>query len=152
MILIEAVEHYGNELVQAIDDLKSYHTVIDDSQLSKILNSVAKEQNLILVGFIPSHKLEGKNSDDVSSRDFMLWLVLQKVSRSEDDFIETMKRCQLATKEVIKKMIQDKPNFTDTCGPMQHLEVPTIEANPVWGLNSCDGYEIEYQLRTNIFK
>lgn len=151
MILIEKVEDYAQTLIATIADLKTYHTVVDDSQLSKILDNVAKDENLLLVGFIPSHKLEGRNTDDVISRDSMLWLVLAKVSRSEDDFVETMKRCQLATKEVIKKMIADKPNFDDTCGPMRQLEVATIEANPVWGLNSCDGYEIDYQLKTNLY-
>lgn len=151
MILIEKVEEYAQSLLSSISDLKKYYTVIDDSQLSKVLEDVSKDENLILVGFIPSHKIEGKDSDKAISRDSMLWLVLQKVSRKEDDFIETMKRCQLATKEVIKKMIADKPNFDNTCGIMRQLDVPSIEANPVWGLNSCDGYEIDYQLLTNLY-
>jgi hypothetical protein len=151
MIDIEKVEQYAEELKNSISEIKTVLIVVDDSQLSSKLSKIGKDDNLILVGFIPSHKIEGNDIDAVKTRDLMLWLVLKKAARANDDFVSTMKECQSACKKLIKKMLEDKPMFDNKCGLMRMLKIPSITVDPVWGLNSCDGYEIEYQLKTKLF-
>lgn len=154
MILISKVQEYGENLLTKIDDLKKFIMVLDDSQLVSEMSDISEDQNLILVGFIPSHKSEGGNVDDVQNRDFMLWMVLNKVDRQQgqEAFIASFKKCQLAAKEVEKQMLADKPNLGNSpCTLMRQLQIPSISIDPVWALAGCDGYEINYQLLTPIY-
>jgi hypothetical protein len=153
MILIEQVEQYGYKLVQDIPELKKFLLVLDDSQLTKFMSKISIDDNLILVGFIPSHETTGTNVDNVQNRDNMLWMVLNKVNRGDgmEAFVDSFKKCQLAAKEVEKQMLEDKPRFGNgQCTLMKQLEVASIKIDPVWALAGCDGYEINYSLLTPI--
>ncbi|MCB6097725.1 hypothetical protein [Flavobacterium psychrophilum] len=153
MILLEKIEQYGAHLLAEIPDLKKFYLVVNDSQIVKVLNEINEDDNLILIGFIPSHKSEGTNQDNVQNRDFSLWMVLNKVDRNDgqEAFIASFKRTQIAASAIEKQMLTDKPNFGGQCSLMRQLQVASIEINPVWALAGCDGYEINYQLLTPIY-
>ncbi|MFY0481470.1 hypothetical protein ACI6PS_02595 [Flavobacterium sp. PLA-1-15] len=152
MIDIAKVEAYAEELKSKIPEITSTLIVIDDTQLSKCLADFSIG-DCFLVGFIPSHQLDGTNADNAMSSDHMLWLVLNKIDRNEgtDHFMIKMKLAQKITKDVIKQMLEDKPGFGGSCGIMKFLQIPTIKADPVWSLNGCDGYEINYSLKTGLY-
>ena len=152
MIEIQKVEEYAAEIKAAIPDITQIAIVIDDSQLSKKIADY-NIGDTILVGFIPSHQIEGANADSAMSLDYMLWMVLNKIDRNEgnDEFISKFKLAQRITKDIIRKMLVDKPGFGGTCGIMKFLQVPTIKADPVWSLNACDGYVINYSLKTGLY-
>lgn len=153
MILINKVKEYADSLVERITDLKTNYFVVDDSQLANIMRDVTVSDSLILVAFVPSHKTEGKDVDSVQNRDVMLWLVLSKFDKNEgqEAFIEEISRCQLAASEIQKMMLADKVNFSSPCSALKHLEVASIEIDPVWDLFSCLGYEINYSLKTKVY-
>lgn len=153
MILIEKVEQYAAHLLEKVEELKSKFIVIDDSQLARVLKDLRGSDNLVLVGFIPSHQTEGKTADDVQNIDSMLWLVLSKFDKSDgqDSFIQEMKRLQLAANELQKQMLLDKANFFENCGLHRQLQVPSIRIDPIWDLFSFIGYEVEYTLKTPVF-
>ena len=152
MIEIQKVQDYSEALKEAIPEIKKVTIVIDDSQLSKELAELRIGETL-LVGFIPSHQIEGANADSVMSMDYMLWLVLNKMDRGDGSkvFLDKMKLAQKITKDIIKKMLDDKPGFGTNCGMMKFLQVPSIKADPVWALNSCDGYEINWTLKSHLY-
>ena len=154
MITIEKVELYGNKLKDLIADIKHFIMVLDDSQIVNEMKDVGEDQNLILVGFIPSHKSDGTDVDNVQNRDYMLWMILNKVDRrsGQAEFLASFKRCQSAALLIQKQMLADKPFFdANECTMMRQLDVPTISIDPVWALAGCDGYEINYQLKTPIY-
>lgn len=151
MIDIQKITAYTEEIKSQIPEIKSTFLVIDDSQLSNYLKETSESDNLILVGFIPSHSIDG-STDDPLTTDSMVWLILKKTDRSQRSFIETMQECQRVTKTLVKKMINDKPSFDNSCGIMRMLQIATINIDPVWAINSCDGYEISYQLKSSIYK
>lgn len=153
MIQISKVKQYADSLVERIADLKTTYLVVDDAQLASIMRDVTLGDNLILVAFVPSHKTEGKDVDSVKNRDVMLWLVLSKFDKNDGQtaFIEEISRCQLAASEIQKMMLSDKVDFSSPCGLLKHLEVASVEIDPVWDLFSCLGYEINFSLKTSVY-
>jgi hypothetical protein len=149
MILIEKVEEYGTKLLNDISVIKKFLIVCDDSQLAKEVKDYTDSDNIILVGFIPSHETIGTNVDNVQDVDVMLWLVLEKNDSKggHQATIESFKRTQLAVKAIKTQMLNDKPNFSCS-NTMKELEVASFAIDPVWGLAGCDGYEINYKLKT----
>lgn len=153
MITIEKIEQYGNKLKDTITDIRHFIMVVDDSQLVNEVKDITDDQNLILVGFIPSHKSDGSSVDDAQNRDFTLWMILNKVDRrNQQEFIQSFKRCQAAALEIEKQMLADKPSFGNQCTMMRQLEVKSILIEPVWAFAGCDGYEINFEMKTPIYE
>jgi hypothetical protein len=152
MIDIQKVQDYAETLKTAIPEIKKTTIVVDDSQLSKELAELSPGET-ILVAFIPSHQIDGTNADVAMCTDFMLWLVLNKIDRNDGsaEFLLKMKLAQSMTKKIIKKMLDDKSDIMQTCGLMKFLQVPSIKADPIWALNSCDGYEINYSIKNKLY-
>lgn len=153
MVDITKIRDYADEVLVQIPEIKKRYIVMDDSQLSKVMMDVKVSDYFILVGFIPSHKLEGANADTAKTKDRSIWLILHKVDRNKgaDYLLDMMAQNQQATKKLIQKMLNDSVMTDNTCGLMRMLEVNSITVDPVWSLAGCDGYEIYYQMKTNIY-
>jgi len=101
MILIPQIKQYGENLKSIIPEIKTFLMVVDDSQLVKFMNDINDDGNLILVGLIPSHSVEGQNVDNAQNRDHTIWMVLNKVDRTNgmEAFIESFAFCQMVAKK-----------------------------------------------------
>ena len=79
-------------------------------------------------------------------------LVLKKVVRSNQNqsiFLDTIAEAQAVAKKVIDKLIEDF-SAEESCAFTRDLELSNLAAKPIWGLNSCDGYEIELSYKTDL--
>lgn len=152
MITISNLRTFTAEVLAEIPEFNKQLIVIDDSQLSKFMSDISEDDNLIFVAVIPSHKMNGNNSDDAMPLDLMLFMVLNKFDRQDgqEAFLNSMELCQLATKKLIDKMIANKRDETKMCGIMKFLQVQSISVDPVWELLGCDGYEINFQLKSRL--
>jgi hypothetical protein len=153
MVDLLLIKDYADQIMQEIPEFTKSLIVMDDSQLNKIISGITTKDGFVLVGFIPSHKLEGKTADDVKTKDRSLWLVLHKVDRDKGlvYLFDKMVSSQALTKKLVKKMLNDSVMTDNTCGLMRMLLVPSLSIDPVWSLAGCDGYEINYELKTNTY-
>lgn len=151
MVDLVKIRDYADEVLQQLPDFTKRFIVMDDSQLSKVISGVTSKDKFVLVGFIPSHKIEGENADKAKTKDRTLWLVLHKVDRDKgsDYLFDKMAENQQLTKKLMQKMLNDSVMMDNTCGLMRMLSVPSMSVDPVWSLAGCDGYEINFEFRTN---
>lgn len=152
MLSINELKDYLEELKEAIPALKSSYLVIDDSQVGETLKEHRESGNLILYGFIPSHKGLGQTADDARVKDLAAFMVLRKVDRNQrhDTFIENMATCQAAANAIYKKMLEDMHD-DEHCYPFTaRIDIASIEINPVWQLAGADGYDISFSLLSNL--
>ncbi|NCP91133.1 MAG: hypothetical protein GW827_13040 [Flavobacteriales bacterium] len=148
MLRVNDFRNYITEIKNAIPEITNSETVMDDSQLSKFLQEQASETYIIL-GVIPKHNLLG-TVDSLSSKDRVAILVLKKIVRSDhthSDFLDTIDEAQQVTKKVIDKILADFAD-EDNCGFLRYLIPAETDVEPVWALNSCDGYEIDLVFNT----
>lgn len=152
MITIQELQNYAADVLGNIPEFKSKFIVIDDSQLSKVMEDISFDDNLIFVAVIPSHKMNGNDSDAAMPLDLMLFMVLNRFDRKDghEAFLESMSLCQNATKKLINKMIADKRDENQMCGLMKYLQVQSISVDPIWELLGCDGYEINFQIKSRL--
>jgi len=149
MILIDKVEEYGEKLKNDITAIRKFLMVCNDSQLAYDIKDYTDSDNIILVGLIPSNETLGTNVDDVQDLDVCAWLVLEKFDSKDGNEVtmQTFKRTQLAAIALKKQMLTDKPNFTCS-NTMKNLEVASITIDPIWRLAGCNGYEVNYKIKT----
>lgn len=148
MLKVNEFRAYITAIKEAIAEITVAETVMDDSQLAKFLQSQKGDTHLIL-GIIPKHNLSG-GFDDLRATDTTSILILEKVTRknnSHQDFLDRIHNAQAVTQKVIDKILYDA-NDDDRCDFIRYLEPNSLDINPIWGLNSCDGYQIDFYLKT----
>ncbi len=153
MITIPQLQDFLQENQTEIAAINSNYTFIDDSQLTAILRDSATDDNTILVGLLPSFKIEGANLDAVYTRNHLLFMLLNKVDRNEshEALLTTMQQIHEAVKLFIKKLINDATDDAKPCHLAKMIDVNSIQIDPIWKLAGTSGYTIEMQLKTNLW-
>lgn len=150
MLLIPDLRSYIDSLKAFFPEIERSEVVIDDSQLTKFLQDVPDDGKFQVVGLIPKHNPFG-NIDIAQSRDRSTILLLKKVDRSSqthNNFLDAFAEAQELVRKVVLKMGADK--MSETCGIMEYLDFDSLDMDAIWQLASCDGYKIDFSLKTHL--
>ncbi|WP_271407464.1 hypothetical protein [Tenacibaculum soleae] len=148
MLNVNEFRNYITNIQASVAEITASQTVMDDSQLSRFLEDQLTDAYICL-GVIPKHNPNG-NVDALRTKDTTSILVLKKVVRSDQDhenFLDTINEAQEVTKKVIEKLLFDFKD-DERCDFIRYLIPSSLDINPIWGLNSCDGYQIDFSLNT----
>ena len=150
MIPVLRYREFLMELKFAIEEINFCEIIIDDSQFIKFLKERTKDDNVLLFGVLPQYPLEG-NEDLVKwVNQFQLFVLLKRSDRfSHDELIKNM----AFTQEVVNKIVEFilTNSFGDGnlfCGVANELVNGSLLVYPVWEKAQCDGWSIEFDLRT----
>lgn len=135
------------EMKAEVPEINSAWGVIDDTHLGKTLESKSKDDNIFLVGVLPSYGSEGTSADNVKQNTACQFLILEKTSYSEltsDQFWEVFEKTYQAV-EKIKKIILRKAS--EECLPyLYNIDVNSINIDPVRHKAECNGYSIDFEI------
>jgi hypothetical protein len=150
MLRVNDFRAYITSIKDAVEEITASETVMDNTQLSKFIDKQKTDDYLVL-GIIPKHKFAGK-AENLHTNDSTSILVLKKVVRSNHGhsvFLDRIDEAQAITQKVIYKLLDDYEG-EENCNIMSRLIVNSFDINPIWGLNSCDGYQIDFSLNNEI--
>lgn len=135
------------EIKAEIPEIKTIIPVINDSQLVSSLEKRRKEENLLLVGVLPSHGSTGSNTDSVRETTIGQLMILEKTDYSAltaDEFWCLFERCYQAIKKVKEILIR---KATEDCLPyLAHLDVNSLHIDPEWRKGECNGYSFDFDI------
>ena len=127
--------------------------IIDDSELSKVLEERVPEHNTFLISVMPDFAIKG-TEDNAKWENMLQFFILDKTDYSEHDrdsfrniFIQTQAKAQA----FVSKLLDDKANHEGVfCGFLSWLKEDSIIVSPVWKKQGCNGWMIEINLETNL--
>lgn len=135
------------EIKAEIPEIKTIIPVINDSQLVNSLEKIRKEQNLILVGVLPSHGTTGSNTDNVKPTTVGQIIILEKCdysSMTQDEFWLVFERCYQAVTGVREILIR---KAMEDCLPyLTGLDVNSLNIDPEWKKGECNGYSFAFDI------
>lgn len=135
------------EIKAEITEIKTIIPVIDDSQLVNSLEKRRKDDNLLLVGVLPSHGTTGSNTDNVRQTTVGQLMILEKTDYSaltSDEFWLLFERCYQAAKKMREILIR---KATEDCLPyLTMLDVNSMNIDPVWKKGECNGYSFDFDI------
>ncbi|WP_049037518.1 hypothetical protein [Elizabethkingia anophelis] len=135
------------EMKAEVTEINSAWGVIDDTHLGNTLESKSKDDNIFLVGVLPSYGSEGTSADNVKQNTACQFLILEKTSYSEltpDQFWEVFEKTYQAI-EKIKGIILRKAS--EECLPyLYNIDVNSINIDPVRHKAECNGYSIDFEI------
>lgn len=152
MIDIEKVEEFGEYIKTKISEINKFFFIVDDSDLVKMLGDVKQTDNLLLIGFIPSHNNEGTSADNVTVDNHLVWLILHKYNKNEGYkvMLDNLKTSQKVAKKINQLMLLATEDNGD-CPKFHGIVTNSISIDPVTGLAGCDGWEINFKTNTKLF-
>lgn len=126
--------------------------IIDDSELSKVLEERVQEDNTFLISVMPEFYMKG-TEDNAKWENVLQFFILDKTDYSEHDrdgfrniFVQTQTKAQA----FVSKLLDDKANHEGGfCGFLSWLKEDSIIVTPVWKKQGCNGWMIEINLDTS---
>ena len=135
------------QLKASITEINSAWLVIDDSQLVKTLAEKYKEDNMFLVGVLPSYGTSGSNADSYRNQTTAMLFILEKIDYSDLDqeqFIEVFEETYQVAKAVREKILN---LATEGCsGFLRDIFVDSIRIDPEWKKSDCNGWSISFDI------
>lgn len=130
-----------------------FDMVIDDSELSKVLEDRVQEDNTFLISVMPEFYIKG-TEDNANWENILQLFVLDKTDYSEHDrdgfrniFVQTQAKAQA----FVNKLLEDKANHKGVfCGFLSWLKEDSISVLPVWKKNGCNGWVISINLDSSL--
>lgn len=157
MLPINRLLEYQAEVVATLLDdenkkLFNYSDmVIDDSELSKVLEERAEEDNTFFISVLPEFQMKGQE-DNAKWENILTFFILDKTDYSEhdrDEFRNIFVNTQIKTQAFIDKLLEDKTdNQGMFCGFLSWLDENSIGVYPVWKKMGCNGWRVEINLDT----
>ncbi len=120
--------------------------VVDDSMLANKVSEIGNDDNMILVGVLPSYGSAGQNVDNVRTVPVTQLMILEKCDYSgltEDQFWEVYERT-FQTMQRVKDLLVEK--VSDDCPTyLMNINVNSLDMNPVWGYVECCGWTMDLE-------
>lgn len=127
--------------------------IIDDSELSKVLEERVEEHNTFLISVMPEFGIKG-TEDNCKWENMLQFFILDKTNYSEhdrDSFRNIFVQTQTKTQAFITKLLEDKANVDGMfCGFLSWLKEDSIIVSPVWKKQGCNGWMIEINLESSL--
>lgn len=150
MISITRLREFLAESKTAIEGINFSELIIDDSQFIKFLKELPLSQNSMLFGVIPQYPLDG-DEDAYKWINQMQFFIIKKRSRKEDhdELLLNMEETQVLTNKFVEYIIENSVGSSNLfCGLSNELLKGSLLVHPVWDKSQCDGWAIEFDLRT----
>lgn len=157
MLPINRIREYQAEIKAQLKDSEGkpifnyINMIVEKNGLSKVLEDRTEEENSYLIAVLPDFRFKG-NEDNVKTVNILSFFILNKTDYSEHDhdgFLNIFVETQIKAEAFIKKLINDKANFTGAlCGFLQLLDENSIAVNPVYYMDGCNGWVVDINLDT----
>ncbi|MBX9886698.1 MAG: hypothetical protein K2Y30_02035 [Flavobacteriaceae bacterium] len=157
MLPINRIREYQAEVKATLLDadgkpLFNYiNMIIDKPNLADLLKERVEEENSYLIAVLPEFRFKG-SEDNVKAVNILSFFILNKTDYSEHDqdgFINIFVETQFKAIAFVKRMLEDKANFTGAlCHFLNLLDEASISVNPVWNMDGCNGWVIDINLDT----
>ena len=125
--------------------------IIDDSELSKVLEERVEEDNTFLISVMPDFAIKG-TEDNAKWENMLQFFILDKTDYSEhdrDSYLNIFVTTQVKAKAFVDKLLEDKTNLDGMfCGFLSWLDENSIRVYPVWKKDGCNGWAVEINLDT----
>lgn len=143
-------KQYSNllqKLAGSVPTIRKVWTVVDDSMLVNSLAEVMKEDNILLIGAMPTFGTTGRNADSWNSTTLGLIFILEKTDYSDHDnesFIDLFDRTYQAADAVRRELLNRAS--CGCCPELGGLVLESLRLEPEWRKGGCNGWSLEFEI------
>jgi hypothetical protein len=151
MISITRLREFLAETKQEIDGINFAELVIDDSQFVSFLKERKETDNSMLFGVVPQYPLDGREDTYQWINQLQFFILVKRSNRdSHDALMDNMETTRALTQEFVEYVILNSVGDSNLfCGLSNELLAGSLLVHPVWNKAQCDGWAIEFDLRTS---
>ena len=151
MISITRLREFLVETKTAINGINFTELIIDDSQFISFLKERKEAENSMLFGVIPQYPLEGQEDMYEWLNQLQFFIIKKRSARFlHDELITNMEETRTLAQEFVEYVILNSVGDSNSfCGLSNELVSGSLLVKPIWNKGQCDGWAIEFDLRTS---
>ncbi len=150
MISINSLREFLAECKSEFPEIKKETLLFDDGDIINYMKDFPESENIFMLGIIPEFDSDGKNRDALNFQNHLAFLFMEKISYkiTHDQKLQVFHRTLELAKKFVSKLVNEAGE--SSCHEMNLIEADSIGIHPVMNLASCNGYEVEFALKTGI--
>lgn len=149
MLSASDLKNFQEAAKQAISEITRNITVVSDNDVANFTRDIKSRDNeLVLVGVLPSMQLNYRDEDDHIDNNKMLLFLVRKfdLRESNEDFLAVYDETGAAVKKMVDWLIKENQRFN--CSSIfRQIDFRTFSADPVRDYHNLFGYMISFDLR-----
>jgi len=151
MISITRLREFLVETKEEISGINFTEMVIDDSQFVSFLKERKSSENAFLFGVVPQYPLDGREDMYQWINQLQFFILIKRSDREKhDELMQNMETTRALTQQFVEYIISNAVGDSNLfCGLSNELLNGSLLVHPVWNKAQCDGWAIEFDLRTS---
>lgn len=151
MLTINRLREFLIEAKEVIPGINYSQAIITNKQFEKFLKERKSNDNTMLFGVIPEHGLIGQEDKSKYTSYLQFFLIDKSATKDlkHDAELDLYNNVQDIAKKFINYIIEQKAD-NDSCGIFQYFNEQSTEVKTFWDGFECRGYQILFELQTNI--
>jgi hypothetical protein len=155
MVPILQYKAFWEYLITIVSGIDRARLAFDLEDFSEIIKEIEADE-VVLLAVMPSSDTEATSFDDYEEIDTVYVYLLKKCNPADlthDEVIAEMAAIQLIMHNVKHKLIELSADHEHQCsnaliGLMKDLMVGTMRTDPEYNLMGCNGYALNFKLKT----
>lgn len=150
MISINSIAEYLAECKNQFTEINRTVLLFDDGDIVNFMKDHKESDNIFMIGIIPQFDSSGTHMDNLKFNNNLAFLFLEKISYKiiHDQSLLVFHRTLELAKKFVSKLKEESGE--SSCHEMDLIEAGSIGINPVMNLASCNGWEVEFSLKTGL--
>ena len=151
MLSVNKLLEFIAEAKATIPSINRAEMVVDDSELTRFLESHRPSDNTFLIAVLPQFSTIG-GEDGIKMNNMLQFFILDKSTTKNlkhDEYLNMFATTQQTAIDFLMMILEAKQE-SDFCGIWAELRESGIEIQPVWRKADCNGWVINIELLNNI--
>jgi hypothetical protein len=150
MILLSDLRVYGESLKERIDGINYFGTVLDESEISRGLNSINNSQNTLLFLVIPEAAASGSSQDNLRNQTTLDFILVDKTIYKEghEKYIGTFETTQLLAIELGRTIFNDADSGCHEL--LSFIDYANYGIRPVNAQAGCNGWMLQFGIKSSL--
>ena len=151
MLNASKIKEFQEQAQAAIPTIQQNFTVVSDDDMALFTREVKSSDNqVVLVGVLPSYGLKFNDKDNYQHSNKMMFFVVKKfdIKKSNEEFLAVYDQTAAVVLKLEKWLFQESEKFP--CNPLfKEIDFRSFSPDPVRDYHGFNGYMINFELFTN---
>lgn len=155
MLKVNRLREFVAEIKEAINEIKFAQVIITNEEFVKFLEERRTNDNTMFFAVIPEHGITG-TEDKTKTENYLQFFFIDKTAEKNmkhDEKLDLYNKVQSIVQKFITIIIDAKAGDSDyfeSCNMFDYLNEESIEIKVFWDGLQCRGYEVLFDLKTNL--
>lgn len=150
MLTVSKLQEYCDRVKTALPAIKRSEVAVVKDDLAQFMQDHKKDMSILMLALLPEHGMGGAAGaakwENICGFFFLIKTDYSALKGA--DYINLFADTQQVAKEFAELLLIDQADNYG-CGMLAYLDAGSISASPIKALSGCNGYYVQFSMKTN---